>query len=229
MTPDSDPLAAFSQRLDDEWARVRIRQAIERAPFAEETAADVSAELLAADPLGDGSGRRWPAAIRDLLAVWPGRVAVAATVGVVLVVGVLLGRLISNGPAPVTIAVAPPLPAYRPQPEPGLGLVPPTRRESAQKFREGMAQYGQADFVRRALPLLREAATADATNDQAQFWLGVVLLQDGRPHEAVAPLEAAVRLAPADRTYKGFLLYAYLQTGRADRALALQQDLLRPR
>jgi len=92
-----------------------------------------------------------------------------------------------------------------------------------------MARYGEADFPQRAMPLLREAIAADPGNDQAQFWLGVVLLRDGRAADAIAPLEAAARLAPADRTYKGYLLYAYLQTGARHRAQALQQELLTPR
>ena len=39
-------------------------------------------------------------------------------------------------------------------------------------------------------------------------------------------LELAAR---ADRTYKGYLLYAYLQAGTIDRARALQQELLKAR
>jgi len=230
VTPDRDAFAEFSRRLDAEDMRERVRRALDAAATGPmEDAADLSRALEAADPLGEGSERRWTVAIRDLVGAWPGRVAVATALGAVLVVGLIVGRVTTPIPGRAGLAQTPPLPAYRPQPDRGLALEEITAPASEQKFRQAMARYGEADFPQRAMPLLREAIAADPGNDQAQFWLGVVLLRDGRAADAIAPLEAAARLAPADRTYKGYLLYAYLQTGARHRAQALQQELLTPR
>ena len=230
MTPGPDAFAEFSRRLDAEDMRERVRRALDSATTGPmEDPADLSRALEAADPLGEGGDRRWTVAIRDLVGAWPGRVAVATALGAALVAGLIVGRVTTHIPAPAVVAQAPPLPAYRPQPDRGLALGEITAPASAQKFREAMARYGEADFAQRAMPLLREAIAVDPRNDQAQFWLGVVLLRDGRAADAAAPLEAAARLAPADRTYKGYLLYAYLQTGALHRAQALQQELLTPR
>ena len=89
------------------------------------------------------------------------------------------------------------------------------------KLREAMTLYDTPDFPRKALPLLREAVAADALNDQAQFWLGVAWLLAERDTEALAPLEAAVRLAPADLRYQQYLVFAYLKVGDPGRAMAL--------
>ena len=240
MTPGPEPFGAFSRRLDAEHLRARVRHAADSVtPSPVEDPAELSHALEAADPLGEGSDHRWTVALRELFRVWPGRVAVAATLGAVLVVGVAVGRVTTRSPEPGIVAhfegvatraaQAPPLPAYRARLDPGLAVGKVTAPASEKKFLDAMAQYGQPDFAQRALPLLREAAAADPRNDEAQFWLGVVLLRDGHAADAVAPLEAAARLAPAERTYKGYLLYAYLQTGAVERAQALQQELLRPR
>jgi len=230
VSPDPDRFAAFSRDLDTEVARQRIRRALDTTPpLPAEDPAELSRLVEAGDPLAEAGSRRWTVAIREVFSVWPGRVAVAAALGAVLVVGLLVGRVVTLTSPPTIVAEAPPLPAYRPESGPGVGFAPSIRPESEQKFREAMAQYGQPDFARRALPLLREAVAADPRNDQAQFWLGVVLLREGRSTDAIAPLETASRLARADRTYKGYLLYAYLQAGTIDRARALQQELLKAR
>src|SRR5439155_11051067 len=86
-------------------------------------------------------------------------------------------------------------------PERALGAVA-VKPESQAKLREALAFRGASDFPRRAIPLLREAVRLDATNDAAQFWLGAALLLAGEHVSAIAPLEEAVRLAPASRQYK---------------------------
>src|SRR5204862_208624 len=72
----------------------RVRRALDAAATGPmEDAADLSRALEAADPLGEGSERRWTVAIRDLVGAWPGRVAVATALGAVLVVGLIVGRV----------------------------------------------------------------------------------------------------------------------------------------
>jgi len=68
VTPDRDAFAEFSRRLDAEDMRERVRRALDAAVTGPmEDAADLSRALEAADPLGEGSERRWTVAIRDLV------------------------------------------------------------------------------------------------------------------------------------------------------------------
>jgi tetratricopeptide (TPR) repeat protein len=232
VTPDPDPLTTFSRRLDVEHLRARIRRTLgtSRAEATEDPAA-LSEALEAADPLGGDPARRdWTASLRELLAGWPGRAALAGALAAMLVIGILVGSVYQAArPARHNVAEAPPLPTYRPSPDPGLGIRATESPVARQKFREAMAQLGQPDFARRAIPLLREAVAAAPEDDEARFWLGVLLLRERSGDEAIRMLEAAARLAPGNRTYKEYLLYAYIQAGERERAEALQRSLLEPR
>jgi hypothetical protein len=188
---------------------------------------DAAERLKVADPLSSSvAGRGWVVVLRDLLSFWPARLALAGSAACALVVGLILGRML-GGPAGLPVVLAPPVPPYEARPSPGLGIGADVKPEADQRFREAMAFYGAPDFARRALPLLREAVTLDATHDAAQFWLGAALLLDGKASEAIPPLEAAIRLAPGSVIYKQYLAWAYLRTGAIDKALVLQTELLR--
>ncbi|HKQ58811.1 MAG TPA: tetratricopeptide repeat protein [Candidatus Eisenbacteria bacterium] len=231
MTPEPDRFAAFSRRLDVEHLRSRIRRTFGASPpEAIEDPAALSKALEVGDPLGADPARRgWIVPLRELIARWPGRAALAGALAAMLVIGIFVGRASRAwqvNRAGVIVAEAPPLPAYRPSPDPGLGIRATESPVARQKFREAMAQLQQPDFARRAIPLLREAVAADPENDEARFWLGVLLLRERSGEEAIRTLEAAVRLAPGNRTYKEYLLYAYIQAGERERAQALQRSLL---
>lgn len=224
MNPDRD--ADFARRLDDEWLRRRIATVVAPLDAAEE--ARLASALIDADPLGDDVPARTPAAAwRELWRSWPARFVLAGAACAMLAVGVFVGSWFAR-PGPAVTATAVALPAYVPQP-PGsaLGLGGGVNAASRDKFAAAMSHYGQPDFVARALPDLRDAVAADGSNDEAQFWLGVVRLRAGAATDAVAPLEAAVALAPARAVYKDYLLFAYLQTGNVTRAMRLQGERLR--
>lgn len=227
MSQDDRDFERFSRTLDHDWLRQRLVSVLPPPGAIGER--DLLAGLVAADPLGGSPRPGWLTALREALAVWPGRLALAGAAAALLVAGVLIGRLAGPaGPAAVATAV-PPRPGYDPgaPARPGLGIGAPVAPASQERFREAMRFSGEPDFPAKAVPLLRAAVAADASNDQAQFWLGVALLLDRRGAEAVAPLEAAVRLAPGDSRYKQYLLFAYLQIGAVDKALTLQTDILR--
>lgn len=228
MSP-GEPFEDFSRRLDETWLRERLRAAAPAAmgPAEEEA---LTRALVSADPLGARSLAAWRAPLRELLAVWPGRLAAAAAAGFLVLIGVAVGRITTGPRVQIAGPGVPPIAAYTPEREGagrGLGATASIRPESRRHFEAAMALYGTPDFPARARPLLREAVTADPTNDRAQFWLGVVLLLEGKSAEAVAPLESAVRLAPGDTRAKQYLLWAYLQTGAVDKGTALQGELLK--
>jgi len=219
----------FSRRLDDEWLRRRLVNTVPTPVRASEEERLVRA-LAAADPLGEGGWATSLRILRDGLAFWPARLAVAGVACALVLVGVVLSRALVP-PSPVQLAArqAPPLPAYEPTSSRALGIGAPVKPASQQKFRDAMSRYGAPEFAMWALPLLREAVAADAANDEAQFWLGVVLLRQHKATDAVAPLAAAVALAPGNVVYKQYLLFAYLRTGALAKALALQAELLQKR
>lgn len=242
MTPSPDPFAAFSRQVDCENTRARLRRASGAAtPEGFEQAEDLGRALETADPLHDERDRRWAGAIRAALGVWPGRVALAGALTAMLIVGLLVGR-ITRAPELAYLgrtlgsarpAEAPPLPTYRSEAvRQGLqahGIAPTTPSASEQRFIEAMAGYGEPDFARRAVPLLREAIAADPNHHRAQFWLGVALLHVGHHGEAIDSLEAASRLDSANRMYKEYLVYAYVQVGMRHRALEVQRELMEAR
>jgi tetratricopeptide (TPR) repeat protein len=234
MSREHADFARFSRELDTEWVRQRARSVMAAStPAIDEEA--LARELGQADPLGDHTERGWFARIADAFDAWPARLSLAGAACALIIIGVVIGHLAPLGPfggqtrvtglsgAPET----PPVPVYSPENKRGLGMATSVKPESERRFQEAMAFYGTPDFARRAQPLLRAAITEDATNDQAQFWLGIALMLDGRDVDAVPALEEAVRLGPGSSLYRRYLLYAYLRTGAREKALALQTELLR--
>lgn len=216
----------FSRELDAAWLRQRLhttmsasRAGIDEAPLLR--------ELEDADPLAAPPRRNVITALREVCAFWPGRLVLATAALLLLLIGSQLGRMVQGRPGS-RVAAIPPRPIYVPDDggERTLGIAASVKPASKAKFREAMRFYSSADFSDQALPLLREAVAEDPANDEAQFWLGVVLLLKGRGADAIPALEAAVRLAPRQPAYKQYLLFAYLQTGAVDKATALQADLL---
>jgi len=216
----------FSRELDAEWLRQRLHTTVSasRDGIDEQS---LLRELEDADPLGASPRRNVIAALREVLALWPGRLVLAAAAVLLLLLGSQWGRMIQSRPNP-SVSAIPPRPIYIPDDggERALGIAASVNPASKAKFREAMRFYSSADFPEKALPLLQEAVVADPANDEAQFWLGVVLLLKARGAEAVPALEEAARLAPRQSRYKEYLLFAYLQTGAIDKAIALQSQLL---
>jgi tetratricopeptide (TPR) repeat protein len=226
VSPDDRDFERFARQLDDEWTRERLRALA--PPLALTEADELVRDLEGADPLGERVRPRWRDALRDAWGSWPGRLALATAVVLLLVVGFVAGRVTLEGRGRALLAL-PPLPSYAPPGPSGarLGVAPAVAPESERRFREAMAFYGTPDFPARALPLLHEAVAADASNDEARFWLGVALLWKRQSGEAIRHLERARALAPGNRHYAQYLLFAYLQAGAADKAAALQAELLR--
>jgi tetratricopeptide (TPR) repeat protein len=215
----------FSRELDREWVRRRLRSAFGPALESQTDEDAIARALEEADPLGPAARTGWLSAIREALAAWPARLVFAACACALLFLGIALGRISSGRPGHPA-GIVPPKPAYTAEAPQGLGIAPSTREGAERKFREAMAFYAAPDFPRKALPLLRASVQEDPSSDEAQFWLGVVLLLDGRSAEAVEPLEKAVSLAGASARYKHYLLFAYLQTGAVEKATALAAELL---
>ena len=222
----------FSRRLDEEWRRERLRT-LAPSPItpSEETA--LLEELDRADPLGSFPRGAWLWGLRDAFQMWPARLAFASAACAILVVGFVAGRA-TIGPNASRVAVGrtPPTPVEKPDYKPegdrgALAIGAPVKLESVDKFREAMAFHNTAEFATKARPLLRESVALDATNDQAQFWLGITLLLEKKAPEAIDPLEEATRLAPGNRPYKQYLLFAYLQTGDVANALRIQSQLMK--
>jgi tetratricopeptide (TPR) repeat protein len=220
MTTTPDDFDRFSARLDEAWMRERLR-----AKVADLSEDDLLRDIGRADPLGAPEGGGWWRDLRRTGAAWPARLSFAGAAVALVVVGFLLGRGVVDQSAS-SLAI-PPLPAYRAEATSRLGIVSPVNPRSEEKFRAAMAFHGTRDFPGKALPLFREAVALDASNDPAQFWLGVALLQVDQPADAVAPLEQAVRLAPAAVDYKQYLLFAYLRTGAIKQASAVLVELMR--
>lgn len=227
MSPNPD-FERFSRALDDEWLRGRLRSV--GAPGAGEEGA-LFRDLQTEDPLAEARGRGWREGLRGILGAWPGRVAFATAVVLLVAAGFLLGRFGADATRERVVVAVPPVPAWEGERRPGAGLAaaPAVRPESERKLLEAMAFHDAPDFSSKALPLLRAAVASDPSNDQAQFWLGVVLLRERKGGEAVAPLEEAVRLAPASVRYKEYLVFAYLQTGATAKAQKVQAEVLKGR
>ena len=223
MTP-ADEHDRFSRRLDDEWMRARLRATQAASAPSEEA---LLRAIGRADPLGPPAPAGWWAGVRVALAPWPVRVGVGAAVAALFLMGFALGRGAGGRDSSTLVHIAPPVPAYTPAAGRGLGAAASVDPRADDTFHAAMAFHAAPDFAVKALPLLREAVAFDASHDAAQFWLGVALLQADRPQDAVAPLEHAVRLAPADGVYKQYLVFAYLRTGAVKQAATLLIDLMR--
>ncbi len=174
----------------------------------------------------DAHPHRWYATVRELLTPWPGRLSVGAAACALVLIGFAVG-LGGRSVGPRGYSAVQSTPRYGADSGSALGVVGEVKPASAQRFREAMQHSDDPDFPRLSLPLLVQAVEADPTNDRAQLWLGVALLFNGDSAGAVAPLEAAARLAPADPQIKSLLLDAYLRAGQFLRARALERDLLR--
>ena len=87
------------------------------------------------------------------------------------------------------------------------------------------AWFQQGRF-RQAEPYLLQAVAIDADDAISQFYLGWSRLEDGRPAEAIPPLEKALALSPSAPHYSYLLGLACQRTGDLVRARSLfQQDL----
>jgi tetratricopeptide (TPR) repeat protein len=226
--PEPEELSAYASGLLGEESRRAIVVHLGECPDCAGLVREMerAAEMLeVSDPLSTAR-RGSTGVLRELLTFWPARLALAGAACAVLVLGLVLGWMLT-GPRELRVTLLPPLPSYDARQLPSLGIGADVKPEADRRFRDAMALYGAPDFVRRALPLLREAVALDPEHELAQFWLGVALLREGRHGEAIAPLEAAVRLAPGSVIYKQYLAWAYLRTGATDKALVLQTELLK--
>jgi tetratricopeptide (TPR) repeat protein len=77
-----------------------------------------------------------------------------------------------------------------------------------------------ASRPREALKNLEQIKAVEAGNSKFWFLLGIEYGKIQQPVKAVAPLERAVRLAPADVDYRRELAAAYLESGSLARAAA---------
>jgi anti-sigma factor RsiW len=161
---------------------------------------------------------------------WPGWALAATAVALAFALGYEVAPDRSGSTAPGRVASVlgrRATPPYAPDAgTPGLGIGAPGDPEADRRFRQAMTHHGDPNFATKALPGLREAVALDARHDAAQFWLGIALLLTGDLEHAIAPLEAAVALAPARREYRDYLLWAYLATDRVDAARQLQSRTL---
>ena len=90
-------------------------------------------------------------------------------------------------------------------------------------------KHGLEDYLPEAIQHFARAAQLDASLGEAYLDLGRSLLDSDRESEAVAPLETAVKLKPADPDTHFFLATAYQRTGRAAdaaREFALHKSIL---
>jgi tetratricopeptide (TPR) repeat protein len=234
VSPQRRSFQQFSNDLDAEWLRERIRASLATTTDAAEEDALATAigraDPLADAPRGGADAPRggWLGGILDALGTWPARLSFAGAAATLVLIGVGVGRVVAPSTPRITTAAIP-RPTYEPDQTRPLGAAPAVTPESERKFRDAMALLEAPDFAARALPLLQGAVAEDAANDRAQFWLGVVLLLKGQAADSVGPLEEAARLAPASSRYRQYLMVAYLQTGATDKALALQTQLLERR
>jgi tetratricopeptide (TPR) repeat protein len=85
--------------------------------------------------------------------------------------------------------------------------------------------YTQVDDYEDALRCFRKAIELDPTMDRAHHFAGVALIRLGRPSEAIAELEAELKLAPNDPDTQYNLAYALLETSEKDQAMAILEKL----
>lgn len=73
----------------------------------------------------------------------------------------------------------------------------------------------------QAIELFQSAATRDPKSFQAEFNLGLALLNLKRPEEAVRPLEASLHLVPESKQANSALAVTYVMQGKFKEAVAL--------
>ena len=107
----------------------------------------------------------------------------------------------------------------------GAGLLaavlPLTGCKTAVSYRaEGFRAMQEGDKV-KAVEKFEKSVEARSTDFQAQYWLGVNLLQTGEPIRAQAPLEQALALRPDDPVWRPRIADAvaesYLQQGLTEK------------
>jgi tetratricopeptide (TPR) repeat protein len=79
--------------------------------------------------------------------------------------------------------------------------------------------FGQVSYWRDSVTLLRHAQSCTPENVTIHSCLGAALIQAGKPAEAVAEFQTAIRLAPRDTILCNGLAASYLLLGRKDDAL----------
>jgi Flp pilus assembly protein TadD len=77
----------------------------------------------------------------------------------------------------------------------------------------GIAEY-QSNNAGDARADLRQALKEDPKNVEALTWLGIIELNSGRPELAVAPLDRAADLAPADENVLDYRVQAHMAAAR---------------
>ena len=96
-------------------------------------------------------------------------------------------------------------------------------------FAEAWSDLGQARRMMNdeagALAAFQRSIEADPENAVAQYRLGAEYLRQAKPHEAIAPLEAAYRLNPKDQSTLYSLQMALRQDGKAAEAAAIKRKL----
>src|SRR5437773_562584 len=129
--------------------RQRLRGVLPPAATEAEVV-ELTHALEEADPLASITEtspprRSWITALRELLTSWPGRLALAGGAGVVLLLGLALGRVTVSTQVAKIAFTPPPKPAYQAESGRPLGLIPTVKPESERKFREAMALHASAN------------------------------------------------------------------------------------
>jgi tetratricopeptide (TPR) repeat protein len=80
--------------------------------------------------------------------------------------------------------------------------------------------FGQVSYWRDSVTLLRHSQSCTPENVVIHNCLGAALFRAGKPAEAAAEFQTAIRLAPPDAILRNGLASSYLLLGRKDEALA---------
>jgi len=80
--------------------------------------------------------------------------------------------------------------------------------------------FGQVSYWHDSVTLLRHAQSCTADNSAIRVYLGTALLDENAPEEAVAELQAAIRVGAPDASAHSDLGFAYELLGRKEEALA---------
>jgi predicted TPR repeat methyltransferase len=80
-------------------------------------------------------------------------------------------------------------------------------------------EHHRAGRLQEAEARYRQLLAENPSDPEPAHWLGLLILQSGRPAEAVPLLEKAVELRPEDAAFQNNLAEAYLRCGRRDEAV----------
>ena len=97
----------------------------------------------------------------------------------------------------------------------------------AAQFNHGLALLRGGGQPAAALPVLEKAVTLLPQSAEAQRTLGLAAVMARDYERAIAPLEQARHLEPANTRVATLLATAYLRTGKTDKAVAVLQPLAR--